>query len=460
MTGSMGRTSLAEAPPSDTTLLFAERNAWRKIREMVHQGTTLSDALKNIRGDFLFWQREVYEHLNRAPEKGKNKGKAPKVWQTQWEKPKKGGKGAWPSGPTRSKPKGQLPLSSMAGPLGFQESQRGGVLQKSSPPQQVLGIVRPARSGRMGGCVMPPHRSMRHRHALTFPSDRRPSGCHRLRGFPVSVGITGHQCERAHRLAIPTRATAEGRQSGDGLRWGGTSPGCHRPRKPLHQRRGAAPARALQKGGSIPFPRTHRGSGKTPPERPRGRSRPARARAQGKHQDRGQMTGGSDKGHTESLGGASPTFPWMQDIPERLRLRLGADADRRKGGDLGQDPYSTMCSSGGQGRIGGRWKNCRTGGIVRWFPKLGGPPPVRGRAEQTLWGLEDLEPRVMEDTDNDSVLAYKGLGQLTAPQVGSSFLEHPMDPIEPERSEVLIDLGHAGLRSMGKGTPPLPHQVR
>ena len=30
---------------------------------------------------------------------------------------------------------------------------------------------------------------------------------------------------------------------------------------------------------------------------------------------------------------------------------------------------------------------------------------------------------------------------------------------EPERSEVLIDLGHAGLRSMGKGTPPLPHQV-
>ena len=136
-------------PLSDTTLLFAERNAWRKIHEMVHQATTLSDALKNIRGDFLFWQREVYEHLNRAPEKGKNKGKAPKVWQTQWEKPKKGGKGTWPSGPTRSKPKGKggkgkSPNSgSMAGPLGFQESQRGGVLQRSSPPQQVFGIVRP-----------------------------------------------------------------------------------------------------------------------------------------------------------------------------------------------------------------------------------------------------------------------------------------------------------------------------
>ena len=153
------------------------------------------------------------------------------------------------------------------------------------------------------------------------------SGCHRPRGFPVSVGITGHQCESAHRgRASPTRATADGRQSGggqDGLRWGGTSPGCHRPRKPLHRRRGAVPAR----GGSIPFPRTHRGSGKTPQRDPEVRIRPGRSKGgknrQGKHQARGLMTGGSDKGHTESLGGASPTFPWMQDIPERLRLRLG-----------------------------------------------------------------------------------------------------------------------------------------
>ena len=31
-------------------------------------------------------------------------------------------------------------------------------------------------------------------------------------------------------------------------------------------------------------------------------------------------------------------------------------------------------------------------------------------------------------------LAYKGLGQLTVPQVGSSFLEHPMDPMECSNS--------------------------
>ena len=124
---------------------------------------------------------------------------------------------------------------------------------------------------------------------------------------------------------------------------------------------------------------------------------------------------------------------------------------RRKGGDLGQDmlgeePYSTMCSMTMAGKVAlvGGGPNCRTWSILRWFPKPGGPPAVRGRAEQTLWGLEDLEPRVMEDTDNDSVLmlrqmyltslAYKGLGQLTVPQVGSSFLEHAMDPMECSKS--------------------------
>ena len=39
----------------------------------------LSEALKNIRGDFLFWQREVYEHLNRA-----GKGKSPNTSSTPW----------------------------------------------------------------------------------------------------------------------------------------------------------------------------------------------------------------------------------------------------------------------------------------------------------------------------------------------------------------------------------------
>ena len=129
------------------------------------------------------------------------------------------------------------------------------------------------------------------------------------------------------RRANPTRATAEDRQSGggqDGRRWEGISPGCHRPRKPLHQRREADPARALQH----PFPPHPPRQWEEPPERPRGEDPPGKGRSkggqnrQGKQQAPGQMTGGSDKGHTESLERASPTFPWMQDTPERLRLRL------------------------------------------------------------------------------------------------------------------------------------------
>ena len=100
-----------------------------------------------------------------------------------------------------------------------------------------------------------------------------------------------------------------------------------------------------------------------------------------------------------------------------------------------------MCSMAMAGKVAlvGGGPNCRTWSI----PQTGWPTAGEGqsRADLVLWGLADLEPRVMEDTDNDSVLmlrqtllAYKGLGQLTVPQVGSSFLEHLMDPMECSKS--------------------------
>ena len=95
---------------------------------------------------------------------------------------------------------------------------------------------------------------------------------------------------------------------------------------------------------------------------------------------------------------------------------------------------------GGQGRLCGGRPQLQDVEHSQMVPQTGWPAAaVRGRAEQTLWGLEDLEPRVMEDTDNDS--GPNGVQQ------------------EPERIEVLIDLGHTGLHSMGERTPPLPHQV-
>eukprot|EP00435_Cladocopium_sp_Y103_P012846 s2373_g3.t1 len=41
--------------PSEAILLYAERNAWRRIHDLVHGGETLSQALKTIRQDLLFW---------------------------------------------------------------------------------------------------------------------------------------------------------------------------------------------------------------------------------------------------------------------------------------------------------------------------------------------------------------------------------------------------------------------
>ena len=202
------------------------------------------------------------------------------MWQTQWEKPKLA-LGADPveaEGQGRQGEVPQHPLDPMAGPLGFQESQRGGVLQRSSPSQQVFGIMRPipptARSGRMGGCVMPPHRSMCHRHAHTFPSDRRPL---RVPYAPWLPGLRWdhrppvRECTQRGR-ANPTRATAEGRQSGggqDGCRWEGISPGCHRPRKPLHPppKKRSGPSQGIAEGRKHPFPPHPPRQWEEPPEK-------------------------------------------------------------------------------------------------------------------------------------------------------------------------------------------------
>ena len=87
-------------PPSEAILLYAESNAWRKIHDMVHGGTTLSEALRTIKLDLLFWTREVYERVNKQTvktiqTKGKGKTKvttrqATAPWQPQWMKPRKG----------------------------------------------------------------------------------------------------------------------------------------------------------------------------------------------------------------------------------------------------------------------------------------------------------------------------------------------------------------------------------
>ena len=68
-------------PPSETTLLWAERNAWRQICQLMADGATLKNSLKQMKENQLFWTREVYERIMfqqlRSPRhpKGKGKGK-------------------------------------------------------------------------------------------------------------------------------------------------------------------------------------------------------------------------------------------------------------------------------------------------------------------------------------------------------------------------------------------------
>ena len=114
--------------PSDQTLLYAERNAWREMHELMHSGLTLKQAMKEVKEDSLFWMREVYERVIQQNSKGRDKGSGktkkgkwgPPIRQPQWEKPsgkgkskdKGKGKGAkskssdWPSHWAFKNPKG------------------------------------------------------------------------------------------------------------------------------------------------------------------------------------------------------------------------------------------------------------------------------------------------------------------------------------------------------------------
>ena len=60
--------------PSDQTLLYAERNAWREMHELMHSGLTLKQAMTKVKEDSLFWMREVYERVIPLKEERKGQG--------------------------------------------------------------------------------------------------------------------------------------------------------------------------------------------------------------------------------------------------------------------------------------------------------------------------------------------------------------------------------------------------
>lgn len=83
--------------------------------------------------------------------------------------------------------------------------------------------------------------------------------------------------------------------------------------------------------------------------------------------------------------------------------------------------------------IGG--PNCRTWGILRWFPKPGFPKPVRGRKEPDCWGFSVPKDSELQDTDNDSLhllrqllLTHISTMRYEGPGLPWCFLEHLQNP--------------------------------
>ena len=277
------------------------------------------------------------------------------------------------------------------------------------------------------------------------------------------------------------------------------------PRGGVAAPREAAPRKGDQPKGSGQrthlAPKTHRdgaGAQNTPGKGGRNGTTPEGVNGQTGH---GGPPDSLGKGTGEA--GASPSFQWMAHIPDRLvrRLKWRATEDAppqkeiivllyagkddpgsldntlhlmrpslsprvlafdkvREGGDRNQnllrdEPYNTLCTLAAAGNlraiVGG--PNCRTWSILRWFPKPGRPPPVRGRSELEVWGLEGNTEEIQADTDDDSILllrqmyltslakeaATKGKARApTAPQPDPMFyfLEHPQDPAVGSNSPV------------------------
>ena len=126
----------------------------------------------------------------------------------------------------------------------------------------------------------------------------------------------------------------------------------------------------------------------------------------------------------------------------RLSPYVVAFDTRRSPQPLGHDlladqPYGKLCQAAIEGRVrlvcGG--PNCRTWSILRWFPKPNAPLPVRGRAEDLVWGLPTLTDQEQEEVDGESLLILRQMFLTTLMKQNcslpvASFLEHPRDPVE------------------------------
>ena len=136
-------------------------------------------------------------------------------------------------------------------------------------------------------------------------------------------------------------------------------------------------------------------------------------------------------------------FPSM--TPTIVALDIRRDGKEVEHDLLMDQPYNDLCRRALAGHIAGTGggPNCRTWSILRWIPKPGAPPPVRGRKEPHCWGLDSLKASDQQLVDDDSVLllrqmvithlAFLGRRHRGLPDPWN-FLEHPVDPKHNSRA--------------------------
>ena len=285
-------------PPSETTLLWAERNAWRQICQLMADGATLKGALKQMRENQLFWTREVYERIMfqqlRVPRDPKRKGKGK-------------GKGKTKSG------KGVYQDHLKSSPSGY----KGGGKDKG-----------PNKGGRPSG----------------WPANcalQSPTGVPYCRDFHLKHSCTGN-CNRSH--ACPVRVngwTCNGDHSPDkcsnkGKPWTLPGPGAYSPQGPASGEKdptneepvkaqtdgihGRAPifvpaTSTMQFSEPVPNPTKQGASAAlspTPPDFSKVSPIPEAPL---------QVTGDSVTPPT-TVQDLLTLFPWIASVPERLQQRL------------------------------------------------------------------------------------------------------------------------------------------
>ena len=94
---------------------------------------------------------------------------------------------------------------------------------------------------------------------------------------------------------------------------------------------------------------------------------------------------------------------------ELIALDVRRDGKEVEHDLLRDQPHSDLCHQALEGQLDGvgGGPNCRTWSILRWIPKPGAPPPVRGRREPYCWGLDCLNTADQQLVDEDSILLLR-----------------------------------------------------